>query len=428
MAKFERTLTTDTCYYTTKSAGGTPTVTTQGYVSRYHSRWRQNSPSYPGNGIDPLMPNPYSMEVITVQPGYFMASGSYLASIGKTETAYRNGSLLYAYSNGLWTSQGDSFPQAVANESSNKANLAAKDVKFEAGVAIGQIDQTVSLIGKTAKKIAGAYSALRKGHVWKAWTRLGLSAEQVPKVKSRLLRHALSKRGRIPKPSAKQLANHWLEFQFGWRPMVSDCVSAMSVLSDAYNDGKAEHILFWRYGYAKKEWSRSIRNVDSQSWSVPGAYTTCWLDRYDQYTATANTGYCFSVTSPAVTELQKLGISNAATIAWEATPFTFVVDWFVNVGDVIGQMDVWYGKKFWYGFQTTKMTVKRQLLPGKVDRASPVPTSSTSASAYGGIREETTLNRVTRSTAFPPRFVVTHELPSSTRALNAIALLKQLLS
>jgi hypothetical protein len=40
--------------------------------------------------------------------------------------------------------------------------------------------------------------------------------------------------------------------------------------------------------------------------------------------------------------LHALGVSKAASVIWEAIPFSFVVDWFVNVGDVIASVEDWF--------------------------------------------------------------------------------------
>jgi hypothetical protein len=37
--------------------------------------------------------------------------------------------------------------------------------------------------------------------------------------------------------------------------------------------------------------------------------------------------------------LHAFGVVRVASIIWEAIPFSFVVDWFVNVGDLIGNIE-----------------------------------------------------------------------------------------
>jgi hypothetical protein len=39
------------------------------------------------------------------------------------------------------------------------------------------------------------------------------------------------------------------------------------------------------------------------------------------------------LSSPHLSELQQLGLTNPALVAWELVPFSFVFDWFIQVGD-----------------------------------------------------------------------------------------------
>jgi hypothetical protein len=38
-----------------------------------------------------------------------------------------------------------------------------------------------------------------------------------------------------------------------------------------------------------------------------------------------------------------MGLTNPAVVAWELVPFSFVVDWFVNVSEFLGQFDEFIG-------------------------------------------------------------------------------------
>ena len=49
------------------------------------------------------------------------------------------------------------------------------------------------------------------------------------------------------------------------------------------------------------------------------------------------------VINPNLYLLQQLGLLNPASIAWELVPYSFVLDWFSNIGQVLGQFTAFAG-------------------------------------------------------------------------------------
>jgi hypothetical protein len=52
------------------------------------------------------------------------------------------------------------------------------------------------------------------------------------------------------------------------------------------------------------------------------------------------------ITYPVFAEMAQLGFTNPAAIAWEITPFSFVFDWFYQVGDYLNALSVLSGFEF----------------------------------------------------------------------------------
>lgn len=62
----------------------------------------------------------------------------------------------------------------------------------------------------------------------------------------------------------------------------------------------------------------------------------------------------FAHTSPSLSTAQQLGLTNPAQLAWELVPFSFVVDWFIPVGDFFAQLDATLGWSYRGGTYSEK--------------------------------------------------------------------------
>lgn len=51
------------------------------------------------------------------------------------------------------------------------------------------------------------------------------------------------------------------------------------------------------------------------------------------------------LTNPSLFNLNGLGLLNPAKTIWETIPFSWFIDWFTNVGQVLGQVTDWVGLK-----------------------------------------------------------------------------------
>jgi hypothetical protein len=94
------------------------------------------------------------------------------------------------------------------------------------------------------------------------------------------------------------------------------------------------------------------------------------MSRVDKTISSSDTGYSYTVnvglldvhvrisvmyavSSPVANDLKKLGITNPALLAWELLPYSFVVDWFLPIGNYISSLDATLGLEFKFGYMTT---------------------------------------------------------------------------
>lgn len=159
-------------------------------------------------------------------------------------------------------------------------------------------------------------------------SRLG-SLDQVLKVaekrlsKKKFLRKSLS-------PSS--LANKVLEVEFGWMPLLQDIQACMgSVCKEAIPPS-------WCVGRHSGNVSRSLSDPGSKPWTPPAS---------DQIDATLKVTVAASVaiTNPNVWLLNRLGLINPATVLWDIVPWSFVVNMFVNVNQIIESYTAYVGLK-----------------------------------------------------------------------------------
>lgn len=193
-------------------------------------------------------------------------------------------------------------------------------------VNMAERESAVKMVASRAGQVLKAFNALRKGRVVDAAKHLGIS------------RKTLSRRGinqRWSRP--KEASSLWLELHFGWSPLLQDIHQAVDLLAKPLptqkvtaSASRSEH---WRGSAPMYQWAVS-----------GGRKHVCRM------------GAEISVSNPNLYYANQLGLLNPASFAWELIPFSFVVDWFTSVGQVLNSLTDFVGLELKNAYTTIYYT------------------------------------------------------------------------
>lgn len=205
---------------------------------------------------------------------------------------------------------------AKANaEALGKFNQSIRNVftAFEGGVFAGELAQTLRMIRNPAQGIR----------------RL---ADEFADI-ARAIRRAPHRGGNRIKNVTEALADAWLEAQFGWRPFLNDMKDgsdALTQLSLRRDNGTRRVTGKFVSREAATEGPNSGQQFAALKWAT--------LSRTVGTVSVIYRGAVrVSARDPLVMDPQLVGFDPASWIptAWELIPYSFLIDYFTNVGDVI---------------------------------------------------------------------------------------------
>lgn len=134
------------------------------------------------------------------------------------------------------------------------------------------------------------------------------------------LKGSPSRRRRLRREKREPLANEVLEHQFGWKPLFNDFEAALTTVCQ---DGIPPQ---WVRAAVKGDVTRSL-------WSQNSLTRTLWRG-----TNNVTLAACVRIDNPNLWLLNRMGLINPATVIWDLIPWSFVVNMFVNVNQMISSV------------------------------------------------------------------------------------------
>lgn len=281
----------------------------------------------------------------------------------------------------------------------------AKDSKFNSAVSYAESDQVLRMVTKCATSLGEVLYHLRRGNLVGAADTLNLTVGKRQATRFRK-QHANIK---TDSDVDRSLSNGILQVQYGIRPLISDVIGAAELLAQKVSREVISNV---SSKSTLSGYKSTVRSSD-----LPRGRAVSTLNH--RVNVTVKYGCLYSVSNEVTHTLAQLGLTNPLLVAWELVPWSFVVDWFIPIGNAISSWDATVGLDFRSGWKSVKIDDQFDMITDLV------PASSTyfftgKGYTFGTNRsfERTVLN------AFPsPRKPVFKSPLSVEHAINAIALL-----
>lgn len=208
-----------------------------------------------------------------------------------------------------------------------------KDQKVDLATNIATANQTAQMVADVANLIAKARRAWRRKD-------LRLAADLL----------------RVSFKGQRKLPQDWLAYQYGVKPFLSDVHGAMEALYESANKnpdnwmvsgkGRAGDSLYKEeYLYGEPGSMDSLRGISSGRQSV--------FVRIDA-----------GPTNALLAAAASLGLTNPAQVAWELVPFSFVIDWFLPIGDYFSTLDATFGLQCYGGSTSRRVEWRTEIIGG----------------------------------------------------------------
>lgn len=151
--------------------------------------------------------------------------------------------------------------------------------------------------------------------------------------------------------SAKELSDRWMEGRYAIRPVVYDMLDVIKALKRSRDFHPIRQT--YRSGAS---YTDTVTQTDVPVFVVPGSF---------QFLATKTSTRILNVRSgvlaaiDAISEATIWGLDQPFQAMWELVPFSFVVDWFINVGKTIAAWSPKYGTRTLASWATVHDTVSQ---------------------------------------------------------------------
>lgn len=198
-----------------------------------------------------------------------------------------------------WTSNDD-----IALTGKLREKIVGSD--FDMGVFLGEGREALNLISSTASRLYNFYRGMRRLDVKQMSKALGLPESRVA---------SAMKRGSRSESLAHRLARANLELQYGWMPLVQDAYGGAQALAQQLNEPAVQS---YRARMRKPIRKLGIASSNISEHTFHGEVRAQYIARLKEANIAALNG-----------------LVDPSSVLWELTPWSFVADWFIPIGNYL---------------------------------------------------------------------------------------------
>lgn len=209
----------------------------------------------------------------------------------------------------------------------------------------------------------------------------------------------------------KKWADKWLEFQYGWKPLVGSIYAAAEELNRRPPDGVTT-----LRGRAREKIFKQLET--SGTVGVSDLTTVTYSKRVEIQLV-------LNLTNGFWDQAARISSLNPASIVWELTPYSFVADWLIDIGGYLRNLE--NALMFNLGFQMGYATYGQlKIVEGRKQGLQKTGPSSFTQYMGATYRKRTTTKNRVVLTGFPLPYFPHPKLDlGSQRALSTAALMYQ---
>lgn len=278
----------------------------------------------------------------------------------------------------------------LVNKCQVECRIKAANQRIDLAETLSGLQQTAIMVATGTSQVVNAWKCARRGNWVGVFRHLGLEPRRL---------------------YGKTVSAKWLELQYGWLPLISDVYAGTQAIKEqlAPKDPVVQQF--------------SVTDNGQTELIAPGATVSSVWESSTESSAGASVKVRMRlrVGDPFWAYMNSLNVLNPAYLVWVSLPFSFIIDWFLPVADMLQALTAPIGLQFTSGFVSTRSWCEVNVqVSARKDKTYVFQAGSAQASARAAYF------RRSRLTAWPGVFLY-YQFPFSSdkRLFSAVALLEQ---